>query len=328
MAALTSTMLNLADARKRVDPDDKMATIIEMLAQENAIYQDMPFLEGNLPTGHRTTVRTSLPSVGYRALNQGVARSKSTTRQVDFACGILEGRSAVDIELVNMQPNPAAFRLSEASAFMEAMAQKVALDVFYGNQDTDPKGFTGLAPWFANSSQDSWENVVSGGGSGSDNTSMWMVCWGDRTVHGVYPKNTIAGLEHTTKDNTTVYDSDNNPYDAHEDKFVQRVGLAVRDWRYVVCIPNIDVSALVANSSAANLIEKLITAYHKIPNMNGVKPVIYCNRTVSTALDLQARRDTNVHLMLREVQGEFVNSFRGIPIRTVDQLTDTEATVS
>lgn len=328
MAALSSTMLNLADARKRVDPDDKMATIIEMLSQQNAVYQDMPFLEGNLATGHRTTVRTSLPTVGYRSLNQGVARSKSTTRQVDFACGILEGRSAVDIELVNMQPNPAAFRLSEASAFLEAMAQKVALDVFYGNQDTDPKGFTGLAPWFANTTGDSGENVVKCGGAGSDNTSIWLVCWGDRSIHGIYPKNTTAGLEHTTKDNTTVYDASSNPYDAHEDKFVQRVGLAVRDWRYAVRMCNVDVSALVDNSSAANLIEKMIVAYHKIPNMNGVTPVFYANRTVMTALDLQARRDTNVNLTLDNVQGKPVTSFRGIPIRIVDQIVETEATIS
>lgn len=328
MAALSSTMLNLADARKRTDPDDKMATIIELLAQENAVYDDMLFMEGNLPTGHRTTVRTSLPTVGYRSLNQGVARSKSTTRQVDFACGLLEGRSAIDIELVNMQPNPAAFRLSEAGAYMEAMAQKVALDVFYGNADTDPKGFTGLAPWYNSLSTETGENVISGGGSGSDNTSLWMVGWGDKSIHGIYPKNTIGGLEHTTKDNTTVYDSDSNPYDAHEDKFVQRVGLAIRDWRYAVRIPNIDVSNLVAASSAADVIDLLIAAYHKIPNFNGIKPVIYCNRTVRTAIDKQARKDGKVYLTIDTVQGKPQTSFWGIPIRTVDQITNTEAAVA
>lgn len=328
MAALSTTMMTLADARRRTDPDDKMATIIELLSQQNAIYDDMPFMEGNLPTGHRTTVRTSLPTVGYRSINQGVARSKSTTRQVDFACGLLEGRSAQDVELVNMQPNPAAFRLSEATAFIEAMAQKVAGDVFYGNADTDPKGFTGLAPWYASLSTDTGENVISGGGSGSDNTSIWLVAWGDKSIHGIYPKNTTAGLEHTTKDNVTVYDDSNNPYDAHEDKFVQRVGLAVRDWRFAVRICNIDVSNLVADSSAANLIDQLIGAYHKIPNFAGVKPTIYCNRTVRTALDKQARKDGKVYLTIDNVQGKPQTSFWGIPIRTVDQILNTEATIS
>jgi hypothetical protein len=60
---------------------------------------DMIWREGNLPTGHRTTVRTGLPSVFWRLLNQGVSPSKSTTVQIDEATGMLEAWSEVDVDL-------------------------------------------------------------------------------------------------------------------------------------------------------------------------------------------------------------------------------------
>ena len=57
------TKLTLADWAKRVDPDGKTSAIVEMLNETNEILDDMIWAEGNLPTGHRTTIRTDLPSV-------------------------------------------------------------------------------------------------------------------------------------------------------------------------------------------------------------------------------------------------------------------------
>jgi len=45
-----------------------------------------------------------------------------------------------------------------------------------------------------------------------------------------------------------VLDSDGNPYYAMEEKFTWHMGLAVKDWRYVARIANIDVSNAAAGS--------------------------------------------------------------------------------
>jgi hypothetical protein len=90
MAALASTLPTLIDVAKRTDPDGTLATIAELLSQTNEMLTDMPFFEGNLPTGHRTTVRTGLPAVAWRLLNGGVVPSKSTTAQIDEQTGMLE----------------------------------------------------------------------------------------------------------------------------------------------------------------------------------------------------------------------------------------------
>ena len=121
----------LADWAKRTDPDGRVPIVAELLSQSNEVLEDCVFKEGNLPTGERVVVRTGLPAVYWRALNQGIPSSKSTTAQVDEAAGILEARSEVDKDLAMLNGNTAQFRLSEDTAFLEAMNQTQATTLFY-----------------------------------------------------------------------------------------------------------------------------------------------------------------------------------------------------
>src|SRR6185312_14940930 len=107
--ATNGTPLNLIDWAKRQDPNGKTATIVELLSQTNDIMDDMTFIEGNLATGHRTTVRTGLPAVAWRKLNGGILPSKSTTAQLDEAAGMLEAWSEVDKDLAELNGDVSAF---------------------------------------------------------------------------------------------------------------------------------------------------------------------------------------------------------------------------
>src|SRR3990172_1769088 len=196
MATLGTNVLTLADWAKRLDPDGKVPSIVELLSQTNEILMDMQWIEGNLPTGHRTTVRTGLPTAAWRLLNQGVTPSKSRTVQIDEATGMLEAWSEVDKDLAELNGNTAAFRLSEAQAFIESMNIEMAQTLFYGNSSTSPEEFTGLAIRYSDLSADNAQNIVSGSGVGADNSSIWLVCWGANTVHGIFPKGSKAGLVH------------------------------------------------------------------------------------------------------------------------------------
>ena len=187
MAVIANTALTLTDWAKRQDPDSKPARIIEMLSQTNEILTDMLWLEGNLATGHRTTMRTGLPSGTWRALNAGIARGKSTTVQVDETCALLENLGVVDEKLANLNGNTAAFRLSENAAFIEGMNQDMASALFYSNSALEPAKPLGLAPRYSDSTAKNGQNIIKMGGSGSDNTSVWLVVWGDQTVHGIFP---------------------------------------------------------------------------------------------------------------------------------------------
>lgn len=334
MATLGQYVLTLADHAKRLDPDGKTSAIVELLSQTNEILTDMLWMEGNLPTGHRTTVRTGLPTVAWRLLNQGVQPSKSTTAQIDEACGMLEAWSEVDKDLAMLNGNTAAFRLSEAQAFVEAMNQEMASTLFYGNSSTAPEEFTGLAARYsAISGAANGQNVVSGAGAGSDNSSIWLVCWGAQSVFGIFPKGSKAGLQHEDLGEVTVETTAGvagTRMRAFQDRWQWKCGVALKDWRYVVRGANIDISNLVAKSSAADLFDMMIKMMHRVPNLKMGKPVFYMNRSVYQMLDIQKRDDviTGGGLMYSNADGQLQASFRGIPVRICDALLETEAAVS
>lgn len=333
MSTLSSGALTLVDLAKRIDPDGKIAEIAEMLGQNNEILQDMPFYEGNMTAGHRTTVRTGLPSVAWRLINQGVSPSKSTTAQVDEATGMLEAWSEVDVELANLSGNVAAFRISEAKAFIEAMGQEMASTLFYGNSGADPEEFNGLAVRYSSLSAANGQNIVSGGGSDSDLSSVWLICWGEHSVHGIYPKGSKAGLSHEDLGKGVVETTAGiagSRMLAYRDQFIWKCGIALRDWRYAVRIANLDISALVAKTSAADLIELMIKSIHRIPGFSMGKAAFYMNRTCHQQLDIQRRDDVQSggQLSYENVDGKPVLNFRGIPVRKVDALTQSESAVS
>lgn len=332
MAVLGSNVATLADIAKRMDPDGKIPSIVELLSQTNEMLEDMLWKEGNLPTGERTTVRTGLPTVAWRLLNQGVQPSKSTTAQIDEACGMLEAWCEVDVALAALNGNTAAFRLSEGMAFIEAMNQEMQSTLIYGNSSTAPEEFNGLAVRYSSLSAANGQNIVSGSGGGSDNSSIYLISWGANTIHGIYPKGSKAGLDHADHGEQTIETSagiGGTRMRAYQDQWTWKCGIALRDWRHVVRIANIDISNLVAKSSAADLTELMIRAIHRLPNRLG-KPVFYMNRTVFQMLDIQRRDDviSGGGLTYADVDGKMVPMFRGIPVKIVDALLETEATVA
>lgn len=332
MSTVGSNCLTLADWAKRLDPDGKVPKIVELLSQTNSVLDDMLFMEGNLPTGHRTTVRTGLPTVAWRLLNNGVQPSKSTTAQIDEACAILEAWSEVDKELADLNGNTAEFRLSEAQAFIEAMNQEMASTLFYGNSGVSPEEFTGLSLRYSDPSASNGSNVLDAGGGGSDNMSIWLICWGPNSIHGIFPKGSKAGLEHVDKGLVTVETTAavaGTRMEAYQDKWGWKTGVAVRDWRFGVRIGSIDKSDLIAKTSAADLSELMIKAMHRIPSLAMGKCAFYMNRTVFQMLDIQRRDDVQAggQLSYQNVDGVPVASFRGIPVRVCDALTEAETAV-
>ncbi len=61
MATIGTNNPTLLDLQTRMDPNGKIAQIIEQLNQTNEIIQDMTMIECNDGTSNKTTVRTGLP---------------------------------------------------------------------------------------------------------------------------------------------------------------------------------------------------------------------------------------------------------------------------
>lgn len=339
MATLSTGQLTLADYSKRLSPDGKIDPIAELLSQQNDILEDVVFKEANQPTSHVVTVRTGLPSVYWRAYNQGVPSSKSTTAQVTEPCAMLEARSHIDAKLLTLNGNSAAFRLSEESPFIEAMNQEFTGKLFNGNVGADMKTFSGLATRYSSTTAGNGGNVILAGGAGSDNASIYLVVWGEQTVFCPFPKGSKAGLQNRDLGEESVQDANGNYYQAARSLFQWDGGLVVKDWRYVVRIANIDVSDWIgvtgsqAATASSNLIKLMMRAIARVPNLNMGRASFYANRSIKEGLMIQALEKSNNALGIKQAMTQFGTTmnqleFMGIPVRGVDQLGIAETLVS
>lgn len=339
MDALSSDRLTLLDWARRVDPDGKVAAVAETLNEWNEILDDITFVEGNLPTGHKVTIRASLPTPSWRLLNAGVTRTKSTTRQITETTGMLEAYSEIDKDEAELNGNTSQFRYTEDTAHIEAMNQTFAETFIYGDTSIDPEKFVGLAPrYYALTGATTSGNLIDAGGTGSVNTSIWLVGWSPTTITGIFPKGSKAGLTVDDLGEQTVYDADLKPFQAYRTHFQWKCGIAVKDWRFVVRICNIDTTALLTagdvSDTSANIIKYMSMALDTIPPNGMVRPVFYCNKTVSQMLRVKLISKSNTYLTLTDWKTPISGlnrptlQFMGVPVRRVDQITSTEDTIS
>lgn len=341
----TGAWPTLADLTSRMNGAGKQQYIAEMLSQAIAIMDDMPMVEANEIGGHEFVYRTSIPAGSWRQYNMGVPYSKSTTAKARVGLGSLEDYSQIDRMLAEDSGDIDQFRQNEDVAFLEGMGQTIEQTCWYGNTTVTPAEFMGLSPFYntvsANTAQNA-ANVIDGGGVGSDNASIWLLCWGTRTIFGLYPRGSKAGLSSEDKGDTVPgYDALGNRFEAYTTWFRQQMGLCPQDWRFGARIANIDVTAAgLAGPSPLDIFATMRQMLLLPPYMGkpsgitktdapndpapGMRPVIYSNRTVRHWADVQAMRDRNVLLRLEDYAGAPCTVFDGIPWKVSDQLLITE----
>lgn len=332
MPTLSVANPTILDVANRTMPDGTLdRQIVEMLHQQNQCWAEATVLEGNDGSGYKTTVRTGIPEGTWRKMYGGVPEKKTTAAQVRDAAGMLENYSTIDKALADQNGGSASWRLSEESGFIEGMNQQVARTLFYGDTTLNQERFMGLAPRFAHSTAaESGANIIKGGGSGADNTSIWIVSWHPTTCFLFYPKGSKAGLTARDLGEQTVLDGSGNPFQAYRTHYKHDIGLCVRDWRSIVRIPNIDISDLTkTGSTGADLVDLVIQGLEMLPDSAGVgRTAIYCNKTIRSVFRRQIRNSNNVNLSLADVAGKKVVMFDDVPVRRVDQITNTEALVA
>lgn len=341
MATIGASYPTLIDAYK----GSAEGTVVELLKQNNPILDDAIATECNMQATHRTMTRTGYPSVAWGRLYQGVPQSKATMQQVDDTTGFLEARSEIDTRLLKLAPDPAKARLVDSAPFLEAMNQEMATGIFYHDTASTPEKFKGLAARLAAYNTNAPDprkpnaanQVVHGGGSGSDNTSIYMVTWADHAASLLYPKGSKAGVTVMDKGEEAVTDASGNKYYAKVTAFEWHIGMCLKDFRYCSRVANIDVSDMLAGS--VDLWALLRKAYYRLYQVYGVgalggKTAIYMNRSVLEILDAQssdrallAANPNYTGLGQAQVEGRMIRTYRDIPIRMTDAILNTEALV-
>jgi len=321
MSTLTTNGLTLVEAAKRHDPDGNMATIAEVLMEDNEILQDAIWREANDVFSNTTTRRSTLPSGSWRKLNSGVAAEKSDTIQVRDTIGILETFAKNDIEVIKSFKNPAQARSDEAMAFVEGLSQTMASTMIYGNTNTTPEKFTGLAPRLA--SLATTTNVLNEGGSGSDLTSVFVVDWAPNKVCMLYPRNSNAGLEHEDMGKQLVTDIGSYEFVAYVDKFTWKAGMAVKNEKSIGRLANIEYTG------ASNTFDEdnLITLMNRMTKGPGRR--IYSNEDIMTQAEILLKDKTNINFTVEHgLAPGPVLMFKKVPWRLVDRILNTESALT
>lgn len=334
MATIGATALTLNDLRKRIGADGKIDEIMEVLAASNSILDDMTWMEGNLTTGNKTTLRNSIPKPSVRYINKGIAPTKSDTKQITDTSVILQARSEVDVELLALSSDKEAFRRSEDMAHIEGFGQQVADMVIYGNTASDPDTFNGLdirhrTLGVTDPMLPGYTTVSAGGTNTGHMTSAFYVEWGSRTCTGIYPKGASAGLDHKDLGEQTVEDRDGLKYQAEVSLFTWKCGLTVRDYRAVGAIRNIDPALFSTGTAAQKLamLKSFITVHDRLRHPD--KAVLYVSNELFTGLKLFLMDKNNSYVTRDTMEnGIPVYRFDGVRVVKLDAISDTEATIS
>ena len=352
MALFANQVPNLYDWSQMAQPDGKIGYIVNLMAQCNQVVEDAIAKPGNQPMGHEVSLVTGLPQPSWKQNNQGIAATKPLFGKEKFSIGILRDYGMVDKDEAELNGEVANFRLQQAKTHIQGMAQKVSSAIFYANELTTPASTTGLTLYY-NSLQTAISstaaNVLGGGGTQSSNASLWLNGWSDEGgLALLFPKGSVAGLVHEDKgDIVPLYDVNGLRYEGFTDVFTWKLGVAIENWQFQCRIANIDTTTSAGGllsttppdlfalmSAAINILPHTTPRGSGItktddPNGNiGHKFAWYSNRTIKTAMEIQAIRNKNVLLGPTEYSGEPVLNWRGIPIRLNDQMLNSENTIS
>ena len=337
MPTLGATYLNIMDMIQREKPDHAVATVGEILNQQNPAMNDISWKTANDGTQNIAYLRTKIPTASLLSVGGGVPLDKSNVSQVTDITSRIGVASEISKRIADLNGNSAAQRALEAKSMLEALNQKAMELWFYGNATTgipttpDPLSFDGLSKRYGLLSGGNAEQIIDAGGTSTDNTSIWFVVNGPKTVSGLIPLGAGVGIKHTPVNGGVAVSktlSSGNIDEVYQDIWEWHCGQVVEDWRGAVRICNIDVSNLVSESGAADLIKLMIKAQHRLEPVEGMgTPIIYVSRTAAQMLDIQSLNKQSGNLTAETVDGKRKLTFRGYQIRTIHKLKDDEARV-
>ena len=339
MAALGSKLVTLADVAK--SKDKMIGGVAEVLVQENPMLNDIPYMEMNQGTIHKEDIRSALPAVYYRKANQAIPASKSTVEERTFTAAHFESKSQMDTKVASRGgvDRIAYNRWNQAQGHIQAQAIEHANLTIYGSPSSSNLKVAGFMDIYStvNASEETSKQIIDGGGTGSNNTSLLLVNWGERSIFGVYPAGTQAGLKRTDRSagnkevQIAALDSAGaaGSFWGYEEQFEIDHGLVVKDYRQAARVANVDVTLLKSGVNAADLIDLMISAAYKIHNPQNGSPVWYVNRTIEAFLHKQSltKVGAGAGLTYDNYQGKKILMFLGMPIRRSDALLNTEAQV-
>ncbi len=323
---------NILDVMNATDPEDNIADTVQLLGEENPVILHWPFFEANKTMSHEESVQTALPNSEVRQFNRGVVATTGKTNKIEDGIAMFEQRAVVDVEVANLNGNSKQWRAKQDMDHLEKMSQDLSDQFFYGNENSGQDNTAGLASRYNSLSGELGEYVIDAGGTTGNLTSIYIVVYGERMVNCRYPKGQSKQLfDMQDKGEVTITQDDNGTsrrLDVYESVYKSKMGVSVRDHRYVIRIANIPVDLLDKKGTNCDLWDLINSAEHKIKRVIPGKTYAYMNRSVSAYLDKQSLNKENVRLTQEEVDGVKLMASRDIYFSVCDSIINAEELVA
>lgn len=313
-------MPSLIELHKRHNGDARLP-IVEVLLQENALFEDAEFKPANNQSVHVYNVRDRNVDVSRTGLYEGTTRSASGTVKKSEAINYVSSLCVIDTRELDMADGGQAYKEDEVFNHTSTVSETVTNDVFYGNGNNTIRGIINRDEY----KQISDSQVIGADGTGNNLSSIYLVNW--NSAYFAYPKGTIGGVNAKDMGEDLFPDGVGGYYAAQRVLIEFGGALVIDNYRNVARIANIQLDSTSADYWAS-VQYRMVEAINKLQSRNG-KIVAYANGDVVSVLEKGQLAKGNVHYVPTDsVQGYKVGTFSGIPVKRVDLISSTEPIVS
>ena len=318
----------LYDFAQAADASGVIGKVVHIAGDKNPLVKNATAHEANGYTSHTTIYGTDDVGGEWRSYNEGVAPTHGGFRKVVETMAQLTAYSEVDKELADLNNNTKQWRFLQDKKKIDGIGKQIAEAIIYGNQNTNPKMFNGIAIRYNDLHGENADNIIDAGGTSGNLTSIYLGTWASEYCHLIYPKGSKAGLQIEDLGQVTLSDAAGKQFQGYRTYYKWDIGLALMDWRYWVRIANIDVNALTKDAKAgADLITLMTQASERLPSNAGVQE-FYMSRKLREFLRLQISNKTlQSTLSIDNIAGKRVLTFDGLPVQRVDRIMHNEARV-
>lgn len=346
MAEIGGRYFTFRDIEAGKRPDGTFdADVVNLMSQENPVLKDIPWKQCLRGREDVTTIRTGVPDAVLRMYYEGVRGSKGTKKQVVNSCATCSTAIEFDWRLYEQTDNRAAFLGDEQRAHADVIGQLVATALFYGDIAANPKGINGFAKTLSvygangstvcNDTANAAHYVYSAGATGGNahRRSIFLIGWGARSAHGIYPQGTSAGIQMGQVRSQYIDDGSND----HKQLLVGiqeinwDIGLNIRDFRYCGRIGDIDIGGLFKAPSDQDFVDitALIRRMLCRVKAEGVTQRLYMPRVVWEGIVYQFGALTQGNaIKFQDLEQKKDASVMGIPVAFNDALNVDEAALT
>ncbi len=321
-----NSQFTLLERAKRSADGKRIQPIIDVMDKLGVqdFLKDVPYFMANQGLKHRIVRTVSRPSSTRRNFYEGVGSNITTTQVIYEPVVLFEQRSEIDEDELDTVENPKELRQQEDEGHIKGLMEDFVTAMFTDAKTSGSEYIDGFVARLGTLSYPGhttetlpyvWDN-----GGAATCSSMYIVEWGPRACHALYPsgraaRGTMFGIAARDKGREKILDSSDKAFYGYVSQFKKWCGLAIHnDWKFTR-IANVVSAIGDTNSIDEDVIIQAIN--HGKFNIGASR--IYVNPYIKSQIDKKVKDKASAAWSIVDTFGKSVPAIWGIPVRVLDE---------